>query len=75
MDSIKYLRVTITHDLGWKTHISNMCTKANKTLGFLRRNLYQCLQDVKEAACRGRVHPILEYGSGVWDPQGVVLQR
>ena len=52
-----------------------MCTKANRTLGFLRRNLYQCPQDVKEAAYRGLVRPILEYGSYVWDPQGVVLQQ
>ena len=52
-----------------------MCTKANRTLGFLRRILYQCPQDVKEAAYRGLVRPILEYGSYVWDPQGVVLQQ
>ena len=44
MNSIKYLGVTITHDLRWNTHISNMCTKANKALGFLRRNIYQCPQ-------------------------------
>ena len=75
MDSIKYLEVTITHNLRWNTHISNMCTKANRTLGFLRRNLYQCPQDVKEAAYRGLVCPILEYGSSVWDPQGVVFQQ
>ena len=74
MDFIKYLGVTITHDLRWITHISNMCTKAHWTLGFLRRNLCQYPQDVKEAAHRGLVHPILEYGSCVWDPQGVVLQ-
>ena len=75
MDSIKYVGVTVTHDLRWNTHISNMCTKTNRTLGFLRRNLYQCPQDVKEAACWGLVSPILEYGSCVWDPQGVVLQQ
>ena len=68
MDSIKYLGVTITHDLRWNTHISNICTKANRTLGFLRRNLYQCPHDVKEAAYRGLLHPILEYGRCVWDP-------
>ena len=52
-----------------------MCTKANRTLGFLRRNFYQCPQYVKEAAYRGLVHPILEYGCCVWDPHGVILQQ
>ena len=37
-DSIKYLGVTITNDLKWNTHINHICTKANRTLGFLRRN-------------------------------------
>ena len=36
VDNIKYLGVTITNDLKWNTHISNNCTKANRTLGFLR---------------------------------------
>ena len=34
VDSIKYLEVTIPHDLRWNTHMSNMCTKANRTLAF-----------------------------------------
>ena len=75
VDSIKYVGVSISHDLRWNTHISNMCTKANRTIGFIRRNLYQCPQDVKEAAYKGLVRPILEYGSCVWDPPGVVLQE
>ena len=49
--------------------------KANRTLGFLKWNLYQCPQDGKEAAYKGLFHPILEYGSCVWDPQGIVLQQ
>ena len=60
--------VTITSDLKWNTHISNVCTKANRTLGFLRRNLYSCPPDVKEAAYEGLLRPVLEYGSSVWDP-------
>ena len=52
-----------------------MCTKANRTLSFLRRNLHQCPQDVKEAVYRGFVCPILEYGSCAWDPQSMVLQQ
>ena len=68
VDNIKYLGVTITNDLKWNTHISNICTKANRTLGFLRQTLFSCPQDVKEAAYKGMVRPILEYGSLVWDP-------
>ena len=40
VESIKYLGVTITSGLRWNTHISNVCTKANRTLGFLRRNIF-----------------------------------
>ena len=32
VESIKYLGVTITNDLRWNTHVSNICTKANRTL-------------------------------------------
>ena len=74
VESIKYLGVTITNDLRWTTHNSNVCTKANRTLGFLRRNLYACPQEVKEAAYKGLVRPALEYSSSVWDPSGVGLQ-
>ena len=58
VESIKYLGVTITNDLKWNTHISNVCTKANRTLGFLRRNLCSCPPDVKEAAYKA--------GLGIW---------
>ena len=75
VESIKYLGVTITNDLKWNTHISNVCTKANRNLGFLRRNLYSCFPDVKEAAYKGRVRPVLEYGSSVWDPHTHGLQE
>ena len=67
VDSIKYLGITITSDLKWNSHIRNVCSKANRTLGFLRRNLFSCPQDVK-AAYKSMVRPILEYGSTVWDP-------
>ena len=47
VEKIKYLGVTITNDLKWNTHVSNICTKANRTLGFLRPNLAACPLDVK----------------------------
>ena len=75
VESIQYLGVTITSDLRWNTHVSNVCTKANRTLGFLRRNLYSCPQEVKEAAYKGLLRPVLDYGISIWDPKGVVLQE
>ena len=47
VEKIKYLGVTITNDLKWNTHVSNICTEANRTLGFLRRNLAECPLDVR----------------------------
>ena len=75
VESIKYIGVTITSDLRWNTHVRHVCTEANRTLEFLRRNLYSCPQEVKEAAYKGLVRPVLDYGSSVWDPPGVVLQE
>ena len=39
VQSAKYLGCQITSDMRWRNHISNICGKANKTLGFLRRNV------------------------------------
>ena len=66
VESIKYLGVTITSDLRWNTHVSNICTKANRTLGS---------PGGKRDAYKGLVCPVLDYGSSVWDPPGVVLQE
>ena len=75
VETIQYLGATITNDLKWNTHVSNMCTKVNRTLGFLRRNLSACPLDVKESAYKRLVRPVLEYGSSVWDPSSLLLQE
>ena len=67
VESIKYLGETIISDLTWNTHVRNVCTKANRTLGFLRRKLYSCPQEVKEAAYKGLMRRVLDYGNSVWD--------
>ena len=67
--NIKYLGITITHDFRWNTHISNICTKANKTIGFLRRTFSACPHGVKASSYKGLVRPVLVYGSSVWDFQ------
>ena len=73
VEEIKYLDITITNDLKWNTHVSNICTKAIRTLGFLGRNLAAFPQAVKESTYKRLVRPVLEYGSSLWDPQGILL--
>ena len=75
VENIKYFGITITNDLKWNTHASSICTNAYRALGFLRRNLSACPQDVKESAYKGLERPVLEYGSSVWDPSGILLQE
>lgn len=53
--SAKYLGVTITNDLSWDEHINSICSKANKTLGFLRRNLRVGATQLKETAYKSLV--------------------
>ena len=64
----KCLGVTISRDMNWSEHINNVCTKANKTLGFLKRNLKICSRKIKEMAYKSCVRPALEYACTVWDP-------
>lgn len=64
----KYLGVTISEDLSWDAHISDVACKANRTLGFLRRNLKLGSLKTKDLAYKALVRPILEYASTVWDP-------
>ena len=75
-DCVCYREIrTVEDTLKLQKDINNICTKANRTLGFLRRNLFSCPQDVKEAAYKGLVRPVLEYGSSVWDPHTKCLQE
>ena len=42
----KYLGVHISNDLSWREHIRQTTAKATRSLGFLRRNLHSCPQNV-----------------------------
>jgi hypothetical protein len=66
VDKVNNMRVTISDDLKWESHINNICGKANKTLGFLRRNVNIGSTSVKAQACKSLVRPSLEYACSVW---------
>ena len=62
------LGVELEEHLSWKIHIEQVCAKANKSLGFLRRNLSRCSKEVKTQAYLSLVRPQLEYAAAAWDP-------
>lgn len=68
VDSSKYLGVTIRDDLSWETHVQNTASKANRTPGFLRRNMKDCTKPVKDLTYKTMIQPVMEYSSAVWDP-------
>ena len=68
VSSAKYLGITISDNLSWNTHINQVCSKAGKTLGMLRRNLKISAPRVKEQAYNTLVRPKLEYSATIWDP-------
>lgn len=67
-----YLGVIFSDDLSFSTHVRQVCAKASRTLGFLRRNLRNCPQKLRELAYTSMCRSVLEYASPIWDPY---LQR
>ena len=55
----KFLGVTISDDLLWSKHIDITTKKANKTLGFLKRNIQVHNKDFKSVAYKILVRPQL----------------
>ena len=52
VDCARYFGVSISKDLTWKTHIKEILSKANCTLGFVKRNVKTKNQSVKELGGR-----------------------
>lgn len=64
----KYLGVTLTTNLKWRTHVETICNKALRKLWYLRRTLNNSTKECKLTAYKTLVRPILEYASVVWSP-------
>jgi len=63
-----YLGIRLHHKLSWTPQINHICSKANRLLGFLKRNLYHAPQHTKEHVYKQLLLPSIEYCSALWDP-------
>ena len=68
VQSAKYLGLTITYNLDWGQHVSEISCKATKTMRFLLRNLALAPRHTKEVAYKTLVRPQLEYAAPIWNP-------
>ena len=63
-----YLGVVLDNKMRWSPHIETITSKANKVLGLIKRNLWNCPKSVKETAYKTLVRPKLQYACSAWDP-------
>lgn len=66
--STKYLGITITQDLSWNKHCDTITSKANSTLGLLKRILGECTSQVKSRAYRKLCSPSARVLLGSMEP-------
>ena len=66
--SARYLGADISSVLSWNSHIDRITARANRTLGYIRRNIKTKNQKVRETAYNTLVCPQLEYSAPIWDP-------
>ena len=70
-DTAKYLGITISQDMKWTKHITQTCSRANRALGFIKRNVKVRSPRIKEKLYNSLVRPHVEYASAVWSPHEV----
>jgi hypothetical protein len=67
VDTFTDLGVIVTKNLLWDKHIQTCITRANKRMGFVKRNIgYNCSILTKLRCYITLVRPLLEYGTTVW---------
>ena len=66
--STKFLGITVTDNIDWGQHVSEVSAKASQTLGFQRRNLSLAPRETKDMAYKTLVRLKLEYASSVSSP-------
>ena len=68
VEKTKYLGVTLSKNLSWKSHVNNITAKANSTRLFLQSNLVKVDRNLKLKCYNAYVRPNHEYASSVWSP-------
>ena len=63
-----HLGVMLSDELRWNSHVNNIVNKANKSLGFVKRDLYPSPESAKRSVYVSVVRPNMEYATAVWDP-------
>ena len=66
-----YLGVELNNTLNWSTQTVAAANKAQRVLGMIRRNLWNCPEEIKVTAYVSLVRPHLEYAAGAWCPYRV----
>ena len=64
----RYLGFDIRSNISWTSHIDRVVGNANRSFGYIRRNIKSKNQEVRESAYNTLVRPLLEYASAVWCP-------
>ena len=59
--------VYISSNLRWNTHVDRITANANRSLGFMKKEISKSPQ-IREMAYESLVCPQLKYASAVWDP-------
>uniref|UniRef100_A0A131YPE6 Endonuclease/reverse transcriptase n=1 Tax=Rhipicephalus appendiculatus TaxID=34631 RepID=A0A131YPE6_RHIAP len=68
VDCYRYLGVTITDQLTWTAHITNLVKDCSKSLGLLKRSLFLSPFPVRKLAYETFIRTKLEYASAIWNP-------
>ena len=67
-ETVKYLGVFLDHDLGWKTHVENLASKAKKRIRYICALFDRRCQRARIVLFHSLVVPLLEYCFVVCNP-------
>lgn len=65
VQSYKYLGIHLTQNLSWSPHITAICAKASKTLGYTRRSLRKSPTNICKIVYLTFIRPQLEFASSI----------